>query len=269
MNDSTEMEDTTPEVAEGTDSAPGNQGDVLVVDGPAVDRGRIGPVALGVRLCGAKTRAGGTCNSPAVTGSARCRMHGGKSLVGPSHPGFRHGRYSKHLPTNLRQTYDAAVEDDDLLSLRDELALLKTRLVELSGRLQSGESATLWNDLRLTHDVIVQAITDNDTPKVSNGLIRLGEIIRKGNQNEETWEVIQETMKGVAQVNQAEWKRLADLRQFITAERAMALVMTVVQSVQRHVKDVRVLSDIQREVSAMLRASLPGGGDGDGLQEDG
>ena len=27
--------------------------------------------------CGAKTRAGGACQSPAVAGKKRCRMHGG------------------------------------------------------------------------------------------------------------------------------------------------------------------------------------------------
>ena len=29
--------------------------------------------------CGARTRAGGPCRSPAVGGSERCRMHGGRA----------------------------------------------------------------------------------------------------------------------------------------------------------------------------------------------
>ena len=35
-----------------------------------------GPM-LASRRCGAKTRAGGACRSPAVRGKRRCRMHGG------------------------------------------------------------------------------------------------------------------------------------------------------------------------------------------------
>jgi hypothetical protein len=35
-----------------------------------------GPMATSPR-CGAKTRAGGACRSPAVHGRKRCRMHGG------------------------------------------------------------------------------------------------------------------------------------------------------------------------------------------------
>ncbi|WP_445810459.1 HGGxSTG domain-containing protein [Yoonia sp.] len=39
---------------------------------------QLGPDWQGQR-CGAKTRAGPPCKNPAVTGKARCRMHGGKS----------------------------------------------------------------------------------------------------------------------------------------------------------------------------------------------
>ncbi|WP_367186084.1 HGGxSTG domain-containing protein [Methylotenera sp.] len=36
--------------------------------------------------CGAKTRSGHPCKSPAIHGKARCRMHGGKSTGRPSTP---------------------------------------------------------------------------------------------------------------------------------------------------------------------------------------
>ena len=42
--------------------------------------------------CGAKTRSGGVCQSPAVAGKSRCRMHGG--AVGSGAPtGHRNGSY--------------------------------------------------------------------------------------------------------------------------------------------------------------------------------
>lgn len=39
-------------------------------------RRNVGPM-LGSARCGARTRQGGACKSPAVAGKARCRMHGG------------------------------------------------------------------------------------------------------------------------------------------------------------------------------------------------
>ena len=41
--------------------------------------------------CGAKTRAGGTCQCPAIRGRARCRIHGGRSTGAPK--GSRNGNY--------------------------------------------------------------------------------------------------------------------------------------------------------------------------------
>ena len=47
--------------------------------------------------CCARTRRGTLCQSPAVTGRARCRFHGGADGIG-GQPGnrnaFRHGRYT-------------------------------------------------------------------------------------------------------------------------------------------------------------------------------
>ena len=50
--------------------------------------------------CGARTRKGSTCQSPAMANS-RCRMHGGKSPGAPCDSGhgmYKHGRHTKmHL----------------------------------------------------------------------------------------------------------------------------------------------------------------------------
>jgi hypothetical protein len=49
------------------------------------------------RRCGARTRKGETCRSPAVHGRARCRMHGGAcgsgGPRGEQNGNYRHGHY--------------------------------------------------------------------------------------------------------------------------------------------------------------------------------
>lgn len=70
-----------------------------------------GPMLASPR-CGAETRAGGTCKSPAVTGKKRCRMHGGARGSGAplgNQNALKHGDYSR-----------AAVEED-----REIRALIK------------------------------------------------------------------------------------------------------------------------------------------------
>jgi hypothetical protein len=51
-----------------------------------------------------------------------------------AHPNFRHGRrskYLKHLPRGLGAAYKAALAGPKLLSLKDDLALLEARQIEL------------------------------------------------------------------------------------------------------------------------------------------
>jgi uncharacterized protein YjcR len=56
-----------------------------------------GPMLASPR-CGAKTRSGGSCRSPAVRGKRRCRMHGGASKSGAprgNQNARRHGLFTK------------------------------------------------------------------------------------------------------------------------------------------------------------------------------
>lgn len=49
------------------------------------------------RRCGARTRKGTPCQAPAVTGKARCRMHGGAAGSGApkgNKNAFKHGLYT-------------------------------------------------------------------------------------------------------------------------------------------------------------------------------
>ncbi len=58
--------------------------------------------------CGAKTRKGTPCGSPAVSGKARCRMHGGASGSGAPRGNanaLKHGHYTR-----------AALEERQMLS---------------------------------------------------------------------------------------------------------------------------------------------------------
>ena len=64
-----------------------------------------GPM-LASRRCGAKTRSGGACRSPAVSGRKRCRMHGGTPGSGApkaNRNARKHGRFSRDAIAERRQ----------------------------------------------------------------------------------------------------------------------------------------------------------------------
>jgi uncharacterized protein YjcR len=61
---------------------------------------------LASQRCGAKTRSGGACRSPAVHGRKRCRMHGGTPGSGApkaNQSARKHGRFSRDSIAERRQ----------------------------------------------------------------------------------------------------------------------------------------------------------------------
>ena len=64
-----------------------------------------GPMLSSPR-CGAKTRSGRPCKSPAVRGKRRCRMHGGAPGSGAprgNQNALRHGAYTREAIAEYRQ----------------------------------------------------------------------------------------------------------------------------------------------------------------------
>jgi len=57
---------------------------------------------MGSLICGAKTRAGGTCRQPPMA-NGRCRFHGGMSLSGKAHGRYTRGKYTKDALANRRE----------------------------------------------------------------------------------------------------------------------------------------------------------------------
>ncbi|HTB03552.1 MAG TPA: HGGxSTG domain-containing protein [Bradyrhizobium sp.] len=72
----------------------------------------IGPMLASPR-CGAKTRCGGACRSPAVHGKKRCRMHGGA-------PGSGAPRANRNARKHGRFTGDAIAERRQIRALLGE-----------------------------------------------------------------------------------------------------------------------------------------------------
>jgi hypothetical protein len=58
------------------------------------------------KRCGARTRSGKPCQSPAMA-NGRCRMHGGPSPGAPkgNQHAYKHGRYTAEAIANRRQLF--------------------------------------------------------------------------------------------------------------------------------------------------------------------
>jgi len=76
-----------------------------------------GPMLASAR-CGAKTRSGGSCRSPAVSGKKRCRMHGGAAGSGAprnNQNAITHGLFTKQAIEERKQVQALLREARNLL----------------------------------------------------------------------------------------------------------------------------------------------------------
>lgn len=110
-----------------------------------------------MKTCGAKTRSGTPCQKAPVKGRNRCHLHGGKSLRGADHPGYKTGLYSKYAGKSLQKIMDelAGKTGDDLISPEPEIRLMEA-LILASKALKN--DVTRLDDLELLSRTIDRLI---------------------------------------------------------------------------------------------------------------
>jgi len=197
-------------------------------------------------------QTGAQCKKDAVPGRAKCHIHGGKSLTGVASPDFRHGRYSKHLPTRLAAKYHEAAADTELLALREDIALIDARLEDLIARVDTGEAGKLWQDAQRAYTNFRAAYENKQPAQMVSALHDLGASIGKGANDYAAWNEITGLLEQRRKVAESERRRLVDMQQMITAERTMVLLAAVVDTVRKHVDDRATLSAISADVRRLV-----------------
>ena len=205
-----------------------------------------------MKTCGAKTKHDGTpCERSPVRGRTRCRVHGGKTPVGPACKHYRVGRYSTYLPERLRERYEQAESDQELLSLKSEIALTDARLIDLLARVDTGESGQLWANLKKAHEEFKRYRMAGDVPKMTTALARVEALLDSAVQDHTAWSEIGTLIEQRRKLTESEAKRLITLQQMLTTEEAMAIAHRLIDIMTRHVTDRQVLSAIVVEMRAL------------------
>ncbi len=215
-------------------------------------------------LCGAKTRNGSTCTQRSMP-NGRCRMHGGKSPNGIAHARFKHGRYSQFIPARMLENYQAAQNDVELLALRDEIALLDSRLLDVLKRVDTGESGQVWRELKATYQMLRAAQAKDDRDAARDHARKLGELIEHGSADWLAWSEVRSLIDQRRRTVESERKRLVEMQSLISQEKAMVLIAALTDSVRRHVSDRTALAaisaDLVRLTAADPRGAALAGGD--------
>ena len=189
--------------------------------------------------CGAKSkRTGKPCPQPAMA-NGRCRFHGGKTPKNVQSPHFqgKGQRYADVLPDSLANIYRGALNDPDLLSLTEEVALVQTRLHQLLGRIDAQESSGRWKKAQQAHKELMQASARKDDVGWRMAMDDLSHILRDGSHDYLVWEDIHKTLRQLQTLSGQEQKRRLEMNALISADQAVAFAAEVLYAVKENVSN--------------------------------
>ena len=209
--------------------------------------------------CTAKSkRSGQQCKKDAVIGSnpssPKCHIHGGKTPRGIGSPNFKHGRYSKCIPSQLSEEYTALMTDPYQLATREEIALVEARLWELISTCDEGESGESWKQLKKLKRAFQKTKNDNKQSLIIDQMFA----IIDNESNSATWGEIVHTIDHKRKLVKSERQRSLQAKKTITIEQAMTLVSAILSVIKAHVTDRKTLAKISSSIRQLISSPLSG-----------
>jgi len=200
-------------------------------------------------------------------------MHNGGAAIGSAVATYRDGKYSKYMPQRMAAGYQIARNDPEIVSSREEIALIDCRLAEMLGRVDSGESGATWRSLQKAvaefNDFERRAIGCTDSSKRAellskrnDSMAQIQALTATGAADYEAWSEVKSLIERRRRTVETEQKRLVAMDQMITNERALGMIDRISQIIQAHVRDPIVLKSVAVEIKALItrdNANAPGG----------
>lgn len=208
----------------------------------------------GRAICGAKLKnKNAYCQKSPVPTRNRCKLHGGGTPKGIASAHFSTGKYTKDIPSRLAARYEAALKDDRLLEVRDDIALIEMRIGDLVSRMDTGESGEVWSLLKGTYSDLRKAASSNDQAKFAEALSDMGRLINRGKQDYATWDEIFKAVGQNRRLRETEQKRLVQLQQVMTAEQAMSMLGFVVSTIKGRAYETLEKNDADKFLAAVTQ----------------
>lgn len=208
------------------------------------------------KVCGAKTRSGGTCQKPPLQGRTRCKLHGGATPRGADSVHFKHGLYQRSLPKDLKSNFEKLISDPHLLEGRAEVALMQLRLSQLSHRVQTNASGDGWNRLRTLLAELSDANAARDQERLDETLLRIGALVEGEVNDEAAWSELTDFVEKATRIAEREWKRVVANRQVISLEQVHSITVSLIAAVNQHVKDTNTRLLIAEQFKRLNVASV-------------
>lgn len=220
------------------------------------------------RQCKSSAKKGISIKPHPVDGyKQKCTIHGGNSPEGVEHYNWKGGRYAKDAGESRQKKLDRLLNDDDLLRLNDNIALIDFRITELFESLKEGGSpGELWKQAVRSWNYLDRAIDSIDADGIDKHTKELGAILEKGIREIATWDEIDKRTETRRKLTDSESRRRKDMQYLVMVEDtvrdyriigALARQAIMNAEITKEVKG-EILERIQEGFSDYMHRDIPG-----------
>jgi hypothetical protein len=187
----------------------------------------------GARRCKAKSHQSGMqCKNASMVGMEVCYYHGGKSrTMGAGARSFTSGRYSKVLPFRIAADYEEGRAHPGLMSLREDLATLEARLMDLMRQVEQGDAGVNWSHLRQQLRLCDEALLGGDSKVFQARWAKLQATVAKGQSDKLAWGEIQGLWETRARLTKTEQDTAVKMQHVVTTEQLMQYFGLITKSI--------------------------------------
>jgi hypothetical protein len=194
------------------------------------------------------------CRRPPEPGRQTCRFHGGTQPVGPASPHWKHGMHSRFLPTRYLASFEAALDDPELISVRNQIALLDAREMELIQQLSAGEAGYNWRAAKAALRRLGKAKARSGHPAFKT----LAKLIDNGAADERRWTELRENAESRRRLANTERQRLEWMGAYLTVEELAIAAAFLAGIMKRYIPDTELLRKAADELGRFFSLWRPG-----------
>lgn len=196
--------------------------------------------------CHGVTRAGTRCTRTVASGTRFCLTHVRSGPIAIQAEDT--GRYAAGLPSNLVTQYQTALQDRYLLHLRDEVAVITTRINQLLTQTDESVNAKAWKETKALWDRLVRAHRKDDQEAISELMLRLSEMIETGKRESDIWLDIERLFEQRRKLVETEQKYLRSAGQTLTVEAALVMLAAAINALKESVKKYVGSREVQEAI---------------------
>lgn len=136
------------------------------------------------------------------------------------------------MSDDVRDRYDNFMQDEDLNALRDNIALIDTRISILTEHLDDTISSASLASLSKLWNRFMRAVRDGDPGAQAASVTDIDMFIKDNIRQYSVWDDITRLTESRRKLSESEHKRLEQNKQLLTIEQAMLLLQLIVVSVK-------------------------------------